>query len=75
MMKVATMILASLAFVSPIGAAGDDAATTTTNAHAKVKLPRGMRRYGGIIKVPNSQKGKIVVVNAQKRLQIGRAHV
>ena len=44
--------------------------TASTNAPAKVKLPRGMRRYGGIIQVPNSQKGKIVIVNAQKKLPI-----
>ena len=65
-----TIILASLAFVSPAVMADDNAAATTNNAPAKVKLPRGMRRYGGIIKVPNSQKGRIVVVNAQKRLPI-----
>ena len=72
MMKMTTIILASLALLSTAVMADDNAAATTNNAPAKVKLPRGMRRYGGIIKVPNSQKGKIVVVNAQKKLSIDK---
>ena len=71
-MKMTTIILASLALLSTAVMADDNAAATTNNAPAKVKLPRGMRRYGGIIKVPNSQKGKIVVVNAQKKLSIDK---
>ena len=71
-MKIATIILATLAFVSPAVIAEDNVAATTNNAPTKVKLPRGMRRYGGIIKVPNSQKGKIVIVNAQKKLPLDK---
>ena len=71
-MKIVTIILATLAFVSPAVIAEDNVAATTNNAPAKVKLPRGMRRYGGIIKVPNSQKGKIVIVNAQHKLPLDK---
>lgn len=72
-MKISTIIFALLAFVSPAAMSNDDNTATMTNtASAKVKLPRGMRRYGGIIKVPNSQKGKIVVVNAQKKLPLDK---
>ena len=70
-MKITTIIiLASLAFASHVAMAGNATAAASTNAAAKVKLPRGMRRYGGIIQVPNSQKGKIVVVNAQRKLPL-----
>lgn len=51
-------------------AAPQAATPVATNAAPKIRLPRGMRRYGGIINVPNSQKGTIVIVNAQKRLPV-----
>ena len=68
-MKMKTVFLAACALMSVAAFAADDTAATT-NAPAKVKLPRGMRRYGGIIQVPNSQKGTIVIVNAQKKLPL-----
>ena len=74
-MKIKTILAAALAFAATgIFAAESSASaseqTATTNAPAKVKLPRGMRRYGGIIQVPNSQKGTILIVNAQKTLPL-----
>ena len=76
-MKIKTILAAALAFAATgifaaesSGSASEQSATT--NAPAKVKLPRGMRRYGGIIQVPNSQKGTIVIVNAQKKLPLDK---
>ena len=69
-MKITTIILAALAFMSPVAMAEVADSTAPTKAAAKTKLPRGMRRYGGIIQVPNSQKGKIVIVNAQRKLPL-----
>lgn len=76
-MNIKTIFAAALAFAATGVFAAEDAATggkppASTNAPAKVKLPRGMRRYGGIIKVPNSQKGTILVVNAQKALPLDK---
>ena len=70
-MKMKTVFLAACALMSVAAFAADDTAATT-NAPAKVKLPRGMRRYGGVIQVPNSQKGTIVIVNAQKKLPLDK---
>jgi hypothetical protein len=69
-MKITTIILASLAFMSPVVMAEVADSAAPTKAAAKTKLPRGMKRYGGIIQVPNSQKGKIVIVNAQRKLPL-----
>ena len=69
-MKITTIILASLAFMSPVVIAEVADSAAPTKAAAKTKLPRGMKRYGGIIQVPNSQKGKIVIVNAQRKLPL-----
>jgi hypothetical protein len=69
-MKITTIILAALAFMSPVVMAEVADSAAPTKAAAKTKLPRGMKRYGGIIQVPNSQKGKIVIVNAQRKLPL-----
>ena len=74
-MNIKTILAAALAIAATGIFAAEDTApasdqSTTTNAPAKVKLPRGMRRYGGIIQVPNSQKGTILIVNAQKTLPL-----
>jgi hypothetical protein len=69
-MKITTIILASLAFMSPVVMAEVADSAAPAKAAAKTKLPRGMKRYGGIIQVPNSQKGKIVIVNAQRKLPL-----
>ena len=74
-MNIKTILAASLAIATTAIFAAEGTApaagqSATTNAPAKVKLPRGMRRYGGIIKVPNSQKGTILIVNAQKTLPL-----
>lgn len=69
-MKITTIILAALAFMSPVVMAEVADSAAPTKAEAKTKLPRGMRRYGGIIQVPNSQKGRIVIINAQRKLPL-----
>ena len=71
----ATLALAATGILAAENAApanGDGKQTAATNAPVKVKLPRGMRRYGGIIQVPNSQKGTILIVNAQKTLPLDK---
>lgn len=47
-------------------------ANNDTNALQKVRLPRGAKRYGGTIVVPNSQKGVIGVINSQKKVPISQ---
>ena len=69
-MKITTIILAALAFMSPVVMAEVADSAAPTKAATKTKLPRGMRRYGGIIQVPNSQKGRIVIINAQRKLPL-----
>jgi hypothetical protein len=69
-MKITTIILAALAFMSLVVMAEIADSAAPTKAAAKTKLPRGMRRYGGIIQVPNSQKGRIVIINAQRKLPL-----
>ena len=71
MMKLKIVLLAVCALTGVSAFAADDSASTT-NTPAKVKLPRGMRRYGGIIQVPNSQKGTIMIINAQRKLPIDK---
>ena len=68
-LKIMLLIVCALTGVSAFAA---DGSAATTNTHAKVKLPRGMRRYGGIIQVPNSQKGPIMIINAQRKLPLDK---
>jgi hypothetical protein len=69
-MKITTLILAALAFMSPVAMAEAVDSAAPTKAAVKTKFPRGMKRYGGIIQVPNSQKGRIVIINAQRKLPL-----
>lgn len=43
---------------------------SAADAPKKRKAPRGAWRDGGPIEVPNSQKGKIAIVNAQKKVPL-----
>jgi len=64
---VACIALAGVAIAEDV----QKPAPADTNVVKKVRLPKGARRNGGPIVIPDSQQGTIGILNAQKKVPLG----